>query len=260
MKSFISFIVFVALTACSTKPKVAVQNLCDQFKSKYEQLGSPSKIILVLAPTWSSPRASLSLWDKKPGKEWNKQSKNMDVMIGRAGLGLGLDWYHLEKSFKEAPQKHEGDGKTPFGMFLLGRKFGKVPASEFKQTDNYIELNEGTMCVDDPESPYYSRIVETTKSNIIVQPNWKSAEVMFKEPFYQQGIVVDYPTSGSEKSGSCIFMHLENSAVKGTSGCIATQKVNLDKIFEFAKDNEPVMISLFTESFFKKHQECLLIN
>ncbi len=259
MKWIISF-ALVLIASCTTESEISEQNMCQQLKSKYEELGSPSKIIFVLAPQWNSSRANLTLWQKKKGTDWTKHSQNIDVMIGRSGLGLGLEWYHLERLLKNAPLKHEGDGRSPFGLFLLGEKFGKLPATEFKQTENFIELNEGTLCVDDTQSPYYSRIVETTKSNNIVKADWKSAEVMYKEPFYQQGIVIDYTTKGSERSGSCIFMHLENSAVKGTSGCIATQKVHLDKIFQFAKDYEPVMIAILTESFFKKHSECLLIN
>lgn len=259
MKWIIVSVLFT-LGSCSTKPKISELNLCQQIKSKYEQLGSPSKIIFALAPTWSSNRANLQLWVKNVDGEWVHQGRSIDAMIGRSGLGLGLDWYHLEKSFRKVALKKEGDGKTPFGMYLLGQKFGKLPAHEFKQNENYLELNEGTQCVDDPSSPYYSRIVETTKGNSIVEPNWKSFESMYKEPLYQQGIVIDYKTRASDRSGSCIFMHLENPASKGTAGCIALQKTHLDEIFEFAKDHEPVMLAIFTESFFKKHHECFLVN
>jgi L,D-peptidoglycan transpeptidase YkuD (ErfK/YbiS/YcfS/YnhG family) len=250
----------VFLVSCSSKQKISEQNLCQQLKSKYQELGSPSKIIFVLPKNWNSSRANLSFWQRDADNKWKKEEQEIDVMIGRSGLGLGLDWYHLQRFYKTVPLKKEGDGKTPFGMYLLGKKFGKLPAGDFNQTDNFIELNEGTKCVDDADSPYYSRIVETTKGAVLVEPTWKSAEDMYKEPFYQQGIVVDYRTKGVDKSGSCIFMHLENTSVKGTSGCIATQKVHLDKIYEFAKDYEPVMIALLTQGFFKLHQECLLVD
>lgn len=257
-KSFFLLIILI-ICACSHEAKVQDLNFCQQVKSKYESLGKPSKIIFVTSKDWKSTLANLEMWEMNKTFNWTKKGADKEVMIGKAGLALGLDWYHLAKRYK-FPLKKEGDGKTPFGFYLLGSKFGKLPGQDFKQDENYILLNPGTECVDDVNSPYYNRIVETTLGNSIAQKQWNSSEKMFDEPLYQQGISINYSTRAASKSGSCIFLHLRDETKFGTAGCIATNKKHMDKIYQFALNFEPVMIAIITESFYPTVQECLLVN
>lgn len=247
------------ILSCTTDKKSTNNNLCQELKSKYLSLGSPQKIILVLSSNWVSPHATLSFWQKLEKNIWKKQEKNYTVSIGRNGLGLGDEWSNYKIGLN-APIKKEGDGKTPLGLFLLGRKFGKQPAEIFNQQENYLLLNQGTECVDDVESPYYNQIVETTQGNLLVTKNWKSSEAMMKEPLYDQGITVNYQSSASRKAGSCIFIHLEDSKKTGTSGCIAMDKKLLDKTYTFAANFESVELIIATEKFFQEYKTCLLVD
>jgi L,D-peptidoglycan transpeptidase YkuD (ErfK/YbiS/YcfS/YnhG family) len=256
-KIIFSFLLF--LISCSHEKAINQKNLCQELKSTYAGLGSPNKSIVVTSPNTISPFAKLSMWIKDSSGVWKKSTEDFNVHIGKNGMGLGYGATHYNID-RQYPIKKEGDGKTPMGQFLLGKKFGKKTAAHFKQTENYFEINQGTECVDDVNSPYYNRIVETTEGSLLVEKNWKSSEIMMKEPLYEQGIVVNYQSNAEKKAGSCIFMHLKDEKKVGTSGCIAMEKNILDKVFEFAKNLEPVMLVTTTQEFFEKNQSCILVD
>ena len=56
------------------------------------------------------------------------------------------------------PQKAEGDGRSPAGVFPLGRGFGFAPASEASWLKlPYLPVVEGIECVDDSASTVYNQ-------------------------------------------------------------------------------------------------------
>jgi len=247
------------LISCSTDKKLYQKNLCQELKSRRNSLGSPSKIILIKSMNWVNPHAQMSFWRKKPSGDWMPEGDVSVVQIGKNGLGFGWDL----KSYAShllAPVKVEGDGKTPLGIFLLGKKFGKNSARYFKQKENFLLLNAGTECIDDVDSPYYNQIVETKEGNVLVEKQWSSSELMFNEPLYRQGLFINYHSNAAARAGSCIFMHLQNPQKIGTAGCVSMEKKLLDKVFDFAKNYEPVELIIVTNKIFEEYQQCLMVE
>lgn len=88
-----------------------------------------------------------------------------DAFIGKNGL---------------TPNKIEGDGKTPEGIYKLGVIFGTHCKEELKLGENfkYIKVNPNLYWVDDIYSKYYNQLVDITK----VKKCWKSAERLIEYP------------------------------------------------------------------------------
>lgn len=259
MKSviLINLLIFFVFASCSmTEEEKNKKVFCMESQNKIKELASSKKLLVLTSPSPESTKGKVELWKKVWGGSWKKDKEEFEVMLGRNGMGLGNEWRHWEKYFKYKFKK-EGDGKTPMGIHLLGIKFGFKDKNEYGQLDNYLKINDQTICVDDPNSSYYNRIVNNAASSI-KNKDWKSAEQMNKEPLYEQGIEIKYKTSSAEKAGSCIFMHLIDQKDNGTSGCVAMEKKSLDILFKEAVDNTSIALIIMQEKDFKNHMECIL--
>ncbi|MDO4788653.1 MAG: L,D-transpeptidase family protein [Johnsonella sp.] len=113
-------------------------------------------------------------------------------------------------------EKKEGDKKTPEGFFAPTLTFGikDDPGSGM----HYHKIRRGDLWVDDPESPYYNRMVNASET----PKNWNSAENMIEEaPYYHYGIALDYNSDGVPYKGSAIFIHCtKTDQDKYSAGCI----------------------------------------
>lgn len=113
-------------------------------------------------------------------------------------------------------EKREGDKKTPLGTYRFTMAFGvkENPGSVLP----YHELTATDYWVDDPDSRYYNRLVDSKT----VKKDWKSAEHMASiVPFYHYGLALNYNSECVPGLGSAIFLHCMNGAADtGTSGCV----------------------------------------
>ena len=64
------------------------------------------------------------------------------------------------------PAKHEGDGRSPAGVFPIGAAFGFEEEKPEWLRLPYLPLNDATECVDDAGSSYYNAVVDRVK------PDW----------------------------------------------------------------------------------------
>ena len=53
-------------------------------------------------------------------------------------------------------------------------------------------------------------------------------------PMYRRGLVVDYPTDGRARAGSCIFIHVWRSPGTGSVGCVAMPEPRVEALQEFS--------------------------
>ena len=124
--------------------------------------------------------------------------------------------------------KHEGDGRSPAGVFALGTAFGFAPQATRLP---FLLVKPDTVAVDDARSRYYTQIVETSA---VPQPDWRSAERMRAIPHYRLGIAVEYNTAARvPEAGSCIFIHCFASPRKTTSGCTAMPEPELEALLQW---------------------------
>lgn len=192
-------------------------------------------------------------WDDVPGRlrrferggvkgEWLQVGKDVPVAVGRSGLGWGVGL--VDTGAAAGPQKKEGDGKAPAGVFALGQAFGFAPRAEAAWLRvPYIPLKDSVECVDDAASRHYNLIVDRLAAGDF---DWNSSERMRSVELYRWGLVVRHnaapPAAGR---GSCIFLHVWAGPGKGTAGCTALEESNLTELLRWLDPKKvPLLVQL----------------
>ena len=174
------------------------------------------QLVLVSADSWQSDSGTLQRCSRNgPAQPWRNIGPPVPVQLGRAGLAWGLG---LHAPVRTGPQKREGDGKSPAGVFALTAAFGYGPRPAGVRLP-YIVARPGIEAVDDPHSRYYNRIVDRAR---IAQADWHSSETMrLPGDEYRLGVVVAHNPRCLPGAGSCIFLHVASGSHRGTAGCTA---------------------------------------
>ena len=193
------------------------------------------QLIIVTTKNWSTPSGKLQRYEKE-GKNWHKVGTEINIKLGRNGLGWGRGLHDIPKDAKII--KKEGDGKAPAGIFTLKQAFGynpfvvHYPYEVYKSTDH---------CVDDVNSKFYNKIVDSTKVKI----DYKSKEHMkFPKNYYKYGIVVNHnhidEAGAVQGAGSCIFMHIKKVP---TAGCTVMNEAEMKEIIHWLDvDKHPLLV------------------
>jgi len=201
----------------------------------YAQMPDTKQLIVVSTKNWSTPSGILQRYEKK-AKAWHKVGKQLDIKLGRNGLGWGIGLHTTPKDAKYI--KKEGDGKAPAGIFSLKQAFGyfpfvvDYPYEVYKSTDH---------CVDDVNSKLYNKIVDSTKAKV----DYKSKEHMrFAKDYYKYGIVVNHnhiDEYGAKKgAGSCIFIHIKKVP---TAGCTVMREDEMKEIISWLNvESHPLLV------------------
>ena len=141
---------------------------------------------------------------EKKENHWIVKQVPIEAGIGKKGFAL--------------PQnKVESDGKSPTGIFKLGKLF-----SYEKQTNTLLENQQTTKddkWIDDINSDDYNKYVHGVT-------NAKSFEnLLLKNDAYKYCVVIEYNTDPIIKGkGSAIFFHLAIKEPNFTAGCIAIKE------------------------------------
>lgn len=200
-----------------------------------------NKLVVVISQDWQSSRAKLFCLQKKANL-WNVVM-SWNVLIGRNGLGWGRG---IELPVKrQGPEKKEGDGKAPAGLFALRRiLYGYNPVAPSNIVWPYKQMTSCHIGVDDPASSYYNQILDKTT---IPQPDWNSYEEMKRNDIlYQWLLVVEHNTQDIRSgAGSCIFFHLTKNSFSPTAGCTAMKEKELLSMVEWlGEEPKPLLLQL----------------
>jgi L,D-peptidoglycan transpeptidase YkuD (ErfK/YbiS/YcfS/YnhG family) len=141
---------------------------------------------------------------EKKDTNWVVKQEPIAAGIGKNGFALPL-------------HKLEGDGKSPTGVFKLGKLF-----SYEKQTNTLLENQQTTKedkWIDDVNSPDYNKHLSGATEA-------KSYEnLLLKTDVYKYCTVIEYNTNPVIKGkGSAIFFHLCLKENCFTAGCVAIKE------------------------------------
>lgn len=178
-------------------------------------LGGAKQLVLVTTPDWNATQGTLQRYEKHLLR-WRAVGPPIPIVVGRTGLAWGRGLHPP----MNGPQKEEGDGKSPAGIFEIGTSFGFASSAGWKLP--YLQLRDTTECVDDAQSTFYNQIVERTALS-----DWKSSEKMRAIPQYEWGAFVSHNTPPHPGSGSCIFLHIWSGPASHTTGCTAMGREDL---------------------------------
>ncbi|MFV5689840.1 L,D-transpeptidase family protein [Flavobacterium sp. ZT3R25] len=136
------------------------------------------------------------------------------VKYGPVKVGIG------KNGFAPPLNKREGDGKSPTGIFSLGKLY-----TYEKQLNTLLENQQTTAedkWIDDPNSEDYNTYVKGAT-------NAKSYEnLLLKTDAYKYCMVIEYNMNPIIKGkGSAIFFHLAVKKPFFTAGCVAIDEENM---------------------------------
>jgi L,D-peptidoglycan transpeptidase YkuD (ErfK/YbiS/YcfS/YnhG family) len=190
-----------------------------------EPLASARRLVLVTAKDMTTSAASIQRFERgSPNGSWRSAGGPQSALIGRNGMA----WAHAFRALAQRgePIKVDGDKRVPAGFYRIGASFGFGASGR----PNYLQVGEGTVCVDEPASPAYNTI--TTRAKV----GWQvHGENMWRVPAYRHGLLVDYPTDRKSRAGSCIFIHVRLPDAKGTAGCVAVPEPQVVELQDFAE-------------------------
>lgn len=177
------------------------------------------QMVLVIIPQWDSTQGVLRTYAREAGS-WREVGKPNPVVIGHAGAGWGLG---LQPAQAGGPDKKEGDGRSPAGVFRIGTAFGY--AANANTTLSYRALQASDWCVDVSGSPHYNRIVDADKVGAAAVAG--ATEPMRRDLHfdgdqrYRLGFFIEHNWQQAPMGGSCIFGHLWGTPSSTTTGCTA---------------------------------------
>lgn len=206
-------------------------------------LARSQQLIVVTTRGWDAVPGTLRRFERKgQGGAWAQVGREVPVAVGRSGLGWGAGL--VETGAAEGPQKKEGDGKAPAGLFALGTAFGFAPREEAGWLRvPYTPLKPTVECVDDTASRHYNLIVDRLA---VGDMDWNSSERMRSVEGYRWGLVVRHnaaPTVAGR--GSCIFLHVWAGPGQGTAGCTAMEEANLTELLRWLDPKKaPLLVQL----------------
>lgn len=211
-------------------------------------LAEATQLVVVTTPTWDATSGEMRRFVRDAAASaWRAEGGTVPVVIGRTGLawGVGFD----EVGVGAEPHKHEGDGKSPAGVFPLGTAFGFAPADTMRWLRlPYLQLVPATECVDDTASAHYTEVLDRSAAGVV---DWRSSERMRDIGAYRLGAVIDYNASPPTKGrGSCVFFHIWGGPSSHTAGCTAMDAAELERVMAWLDPKaRPVVLQVPADAY-----------
>lgn len=189
---------------------------------------SARQMILGVVDDWAAVPVELSRWERVgDSAAWRQVGEPWTGVVGSGtAWGRGL---HGEgpPAGQNGPQKKEGDGKSPAGVFALGGAYGYAAKPPEHTRWSYTPVDGSWHCVDDSASKLYGTIVDADD----VAKDWKSSEKMKRrDALYTWVVDVAHNPAHAPGGGSCIFLHVWRAAGTPTVGCTAMPDPQLQTV------------------------------
>lgn len=208
------------------------------FPAKHRQL------VLVTSPDWDSPTGTLQLYERS-GSSWIPTGEKVAVVLGKRGLGWGRG---LHAAALPGPEKREGDGKAPAGIFAFGEAFGYQKDPPPGQKFPYRQATARDYWVDASSAADYNSWVRIPEDKENEPKNyWPSVERMKRrDHLYALGLIVKHNMEPAiAGKGSAIFLHVWRSPGASTLGCTAMDEEELIHLLTWLDpDKHPLFIQV----------------
>jgi D-alanyl-D-alanine dipeptidase len=216
-----------------------------------QTLQDANKLIVVTTPDWNDFQGNLTRYERH-GKRWKQVGDKISIVVGKNGLAWDPALARGRADLYPGPIKHEGDGRSPAGIFSLNRgTFGYAPS--LSEGGNYHSLTPTTECVDDVNSRHYGHVVDRLK---VKDADWNSSEKMREIPQYVWGVIVNYNMDHTVPGdGSCIFLHKWTNATTGTAGCTAMPVENIEAIVGWISRKDRAVLVQLPEAQYQRLQK-----
>ncbi|WDS35586.1 L,D-transpeptidase family protein [Pseudoxanthomonas sp.] len=186
------------------------------------------QLVVVTTSGWDDNQGHLQTY-VRDGKDWKPAALAYAVAIGKSGSAWGDGVFPAQKA---GPQKREGDGRSPAGIYGIGEAFGY--AASVNTRLKYQQMQASNWCIDVPGSPFYNQIVDEKDVGALGVEG--ASEHMRLDLHnngdvrYEQGFVIAHNASGTPGRGSCIFAHVWRTPGEPTAGCTAMEPANMEAL------------------------------
>jgi zinc D-Ala-D-Ala dipeptidase len=218
------------------------------FNPEIPEIAESKQMILVSVEHWNAISARVRCLERTDTKAiWKEVFPAFEAVVGKNGLAWGIGLHGTCPS--EGSMKREGDGRAPAGVFSLHEAFGySAPADAHITTFPYRHLTQTTEGVDDSNSRYYNRVVD---SAALKDKDWKSSERMLRsDDRYRWGILVEHNWKQFPGFGSCIFLHIWRGFQQPTVGCTAMPAERIENIVRWLDQrSHPILVQLPTAEY-----------
>ncbi|HEY3854682.1 MAG TPA: hypothetical protein VGO67_09845 [Verrucomicrobiae bacterium] len=213
------------------------------------------QMVVVSAVDWNSTTGWLRRYERN-GQGWQINGPAFPVVLGSNGLawGRGLNPISLP-----GPEKRDGDGKSPAGIFPLTYAFGYAPPDSVREIKlPYVQCTSTVECVDDTNSARYNMIMDQKS---VTAPDWKSSEKMrLSDDRYRLGVFVGQNTGQTVPgAGSCIFLHIWQGSEIPTTGCTAMSDGAMESLLGWLdQQSHPILVQLPESEYTRFQSDWLL--
>src|SRR5438270_495076 len=77
-------------------------------------IAAARQLVVVTTPDWNNTTGTLRRFTRESSNDrWHVASGPIPVVVGRTGLAWGLGFDDDATGTRDAPHKHEGDGRSP---------------------------------------------------------------------------------------------------------------------------------------------------
>ena len=201
------------------------------------------QLVLVLTDGWDATTGTLQRFEVRDGR-WQAVAAAAPISVGRNGAAWGVGLHPAQAG---GPQKQEGDGRAPAGVFTLGDAFGY--ADKGNTAMPYRPMQATSYCIDVPDSPLYNRIIDTrTEGEAAAKGSTEPMRLDLHnqgDVRYREGLVIGHNPNATPRAGSCIFAHLWRTPGEPTAGCTAMAADTMDGVLRWLRpDARPVFVLL----------------
>jgi L,D-peptidoglycan transpeptidase YkuD (ErfK/YbiS/YcfS/YnhG family) len=213
------------------------------------------QMVVVTTPGWDATQGGLRRFERGDDGAWHAVGAIMPVVIGRTGAAWGTGLHDLPAG-DDGPVKHEGDGRSPAGVFAIGEAFGYAPTAATGLAYEALDAND--WCVDVEGSPYYNRIVDST--DVGADAVKDSTEPMRRDLHaggdqrYRLGFVIANNPRNARGGGSCIFGHLWKSPDSTTAGCTAMAPASMEALLGWLDAGKRPVFVLLPDAEYRRLQ------
>lgn len=184
-------------------------------------VGNATQVISVVGVGGSS--AKMDVWQRTE-VGWQPISAGIPAHIGANGM---------------APETHDGEMKTPMGIFTLDFAFGTEPSPGGGL--QYVQVGPDHWWDGDMQSPTYNTMQVCKKAQCRFDTSTDSGTENLDIPQYAHAVVMGVNKARVPGNGGAFFVHSTDGGP--TAGCVAIDDTTLVKIMQWLRPGALIAIA-----------------
>lgn len=184
-------------------------------------VGNASQVISVVGVGGS--KAKMDVWQRGAGG-WAPIGVGIPANIGANGM---------------APQTHDGEMKTPMGVFTLDFAFGTAPNPGGGL--QYVQVGPDHWWDGDMKSPTYNTMQVCQKAQCAFNTDPSSGTENLQIPQYKHAVVMGVNKARVPGNGGAFFVHSTDGGP--TAGCVAIEDATMVQIIQWLRPGALIAVA-----------------